>query len=128
MADGDSDRNCAAHPSTRDEYIAVAIHFVNDLLIGIVQFRVAQASSTRIPSKADHAEGDRSETFEILMGIHPSGKLLGERDVVAEDLADPLRAIRAQNHPEFQRAKTAAQLNAGVHQIVNLAWRRAQVV
>src|SRR6476660_5584662 len=51
------------------------------------------------------------------MSVDPRREELRESNVLRKMRANGLRPERSQNHPEFQRSESAAELNAGVHQI-----------
>src|SRR5260221_8047943 len=120
MADSQTERQALAQPRVGQEDFAGPIDQIEEAFIGGIQVRRGQHPRRGIPPEADDAEWDRRETFEVGVGVDPRRKLLCEPDVFSDVLADGARAKRTKNHPELQRAEPPAELDAGVHQILDV--------
>ena len=117
MADRNSDRDSAAQARVRQEDLARLVHEINELLVCRIQGGVGRQRRCRFPSEADDAERNRGEAFEVGVRIDPACEHLRQSDMLGEVLANGARAERPQHEPQFERAETASELNAGVHQI-----------
>src|SRR5262245_46099206 len=62
----------------------------------------------------NRAERDGCDALPVGIGVDPVGEQPPEPDVLAEPRLDAGSAERAENHPEFQRAETAAELRSPV--------------
>ena len=75
-------------------------------------------SSDSVARKQTTLNGAGRGPFEIGGAVDPPGEQPREADVLGEPRADALGAEVAQHHPQLERAKAAAELNAGVHQVL----------
>ena len=74
-----------------------------------------------VVSKADETEENGCGDLEVFVFAHPIGELLRELDVTANVVLKPSDAIVADDKPEFECAKTAAELNVPVAIVDDLA-------
>src|SRR5690348_12570884 len=99
LADAHAEGEFAREFGVGDVELAAAIHGVENALIDCVAGAVAEA---------DEIQRGGSGQFEILVGLHPRGELLGEFDVAANVELQALDAVVANHKPQLERAKAAA--------------------
>src|SRR5436190_6819186 len=121
MTDGDAKRQASPQPRVRDEDVAAAIHELHNTFVHRVELSIGEFRGPRPPTETDDTERHRREPFEIGIRVHPRREILREPHVSGERLADLLRAIRPQNHPQLQRSEAPPELDARVHQILYAA-------
>jgi hypothetical protein len=117
MADSDAQGYPFAQARVRQEHIAVFVDEIDEALVRAVEFSRGQCAARRIPPETHDAQRDRRQALEVGMRVHPRRKLLREPDVFGDAIPDAAGAEGAEDHPEFQRPETAAQLDARVHEV-----------
>src|SRR6185437_14067238 len=74
----------------------------------------------RPPAKAHQPEPYRRHQLERRVLLHPPRELSRQRDMPADDRAEPLHAVTPYHEPELERPEPASQLNAPVAEINDL--------
>src|SRR5438105_15629368 len=72
--------------------------------------------ATNVP-KTNHTHADRRDQLEAIVAVDPIGEKIGQSDKFAKMCGHSFAAKTAKNHPRFQRAKPAAELDAVIHVI-----------
>src|SRR5437764_12430988 len=67
--------------------------------------------------KTNHTHADRRDQLEAIVAVDPIGEKIGQSDKFAKTCGHSFAAKTAKNHPRFQRAKPAAELDAVIHVI-----------
>src|SRR5437867_12647812 len=70
--------------------------------------------ATNVP-KTNHTHADRRDQLEAIVSVDPIGEKIGQSDKFAKTCGHSFAAKTATNHPRFQRAKPAAELDAVIH-------------
>src|SRR5438105_11614771 len=67
--------------------------------------------------KTNHTHADRRDQLEAIVAVDPIGEKIGQSDKFAKTCGHSFAAKTAKDHPRFERAKPAAELDAVVHVI-----------
>src|SRR5438552_13325766 len=72
--------------------------------------------ATNVP-KTNHTHADRRDQLEEIVAFNPRSQDIREPDKFAKTCGHSFAAKTTKNHPRFQRAKPAAELDAVIHVI-----------
>ncbi len=115
--------------ATRTKRVSPTLDGVTNRL-GSALIARASSSVASLPSRvaeADERERDGRDALEPRVRVDAAAELLRERDVLAQQRPQPLRAVAAQHPPQLQRAEAAPERDvpvAVVDHLAGVAWRR----
>src|ERR1043165_3977256 len=125
VADGEPQHKSVVQFRVRDKDLARSIDGLHDRFVKGVRARSPFGlrfafALFRKRAKTDRAEGNGREQLPCRRrGFDPRGKTAREATVLAYARAEPLLAEVAYDHPELERAKAPAQLNAVIHAVTH---------